>query len=109
LRQLNHHMGHLCRFNFGAFSSVADFAVLAETAQQIAGTDEDGARAMGSHKRRLFAEVGVAAGRGSFPACLTEAPFALQAIDAASPRAKTAFFQDRHGFFGSLFENAFFK
>ena len=49
--KLDHHGSYLFWLNFHPFFPVADIIVLAKDTEQIARTDEDGARTISSDKR----------------------------------------------------------
>jgi hypothetical protein len=89
-RKLEHHGCNLFRFNIYTLFQVADIIVLAKTAEEIAGADENGARTMSSHQRRFLTKMGIIAGNSSLPPGFAVTQLAFQAVHLALARTEAA-------------------
>jgi len=62
---------------------VTDLKVLAEGAQEVTGTEEDGAGTVSSYQRNLFPEMGGITGNDGFVPCSADPCFPGQPVDPA--------------------------
>jgi hypothetical protein len=76
---------------------VADIEILAEGAEEIAGTKEDRARAARSNQRRFFPKMGMQARNDGFSSRPTETRFPGKPVHTAIPWAQDTAFQKPHG------------
>jgi hypothetical protein len=104
---VEHDGGKLSRLDLGAFPQVADIIILAKSAKEIAGAEEDGPRAVRAHQRRFLPVVRAETRHGGPAPRLAYTLLALEAVDLAVPGAQPACAKTLDGLAGTFLENPF--
>jgi hypothetical protein len=104
---VKHDSGKFSRFDLSTFPQVADIIILAKSAKEIAGAEEDGSRAVRAHQRRFLPVVSSEARDGRLAPRLADALLTLQAVHPAVPRSEPALPEALDGLAGALLQHAF--
>jgi hypothetical protein len=107
LLQMEHHPRQLIRGSFLTFAQMADLVILAEKAEEIAMTEENGPRSPCSDQRVFFAKMGAAAGNHGPQACSAKPFLVSLPVYLALPWAELAGFQAALSFRRAILQDSF--